>query len=449
MAEEVGVRVAPTRRDLARTAGAAALAAGLGCGSGSRQANPSANAVPFALIGAGDRGQQLIQRFNNLGSGRCVAVCDVYEPNLRKAVGMAAARPQPVPDYRAVLERKDVAAVLVATPLYTHFPITRDALTAGKHVLCEPPLVFKTEEIEALRKLAGERSSLILQTAFERRYSLFYQTARQMAAKGMLGEVTEIQAQWNRNPGWVMDPDAPRQRNWRLLREFSGGLTAELGSHQIDLANWVWSDNPAFVSGVGGLDWRRDGRDVFDNVSLVFKYGGGPRLLCSYSSTSRHLPFFGGVRSGPAEIILGTEGTIEITLGSGEQPSLGLWYYQRDVKVTRTEDQEEMAKMVGATAARSGRSDRGFPVLFARDQISGEEPFLEREAKLARRWLYAKGIATPGEERPAVDVMLDSFFECCRTGKSPRAGLDPGLDASRAVILANQAMDEARRIPFA
>jgi predicted dehydrogenase len=65
--------------------------------------------------------------------------------------------------------------VLVATPLYMHFPITKDALEAGKHVFCEKCLVFKPVEVQALRDLAAKHTKQILQTGLQRRYSQCYQ----------------------------------------------------------------------------------------------------------------------------------------------------------------------------------------------------------------------------------------------------------------------------------
>src|SRR5574340_97799 len=436
-----------TRREAAKVAGAAAVVAGIAPRIGSVRA--ASDQVAFGLIGAGSHGQYLIQRLNGIGSGRCVAICDVHEGNLHKAVQMSNAKPQACADYRQLLARQDVQAVIVATPLHTHFPITRDALLAGKHVFCEPPLVFKPQEIEPLRRIAAERSSQTLQVGFQRRYSQFYQTARQMASKGMLGEVTEIQAQWNRDSAWTMQLDRPRDRNWRLFREFSGGIAAELASHQIDIANWVFADSPEFVAGVGSLDWHKDGRDIYDTVSLILKYPAGRKLICSYSSMSRHLPCFGGTRSGPAEVIMGSEGSIEITVASEEGDGIGMWFYEPPAaKLTKSAEQKEIAKIAGATVGTSARSARGFPILFARDQISGNESFFQRELKYARRWLYSKGIMVPSEDRSPVDAQLDGFFESCRTGRSPKADLDAGLDASVAVMLSNLAMDEGRRVNF-
>lgn len=402
--------------------------------------------VVYGMIGTGGRGQYLLRHLNGVDSGRCAAVCDIHEPSLKQGTQVPATKPAAFRDYRELLARKDIEAVFIATPLYTHFGITRDALDAGKHVFCEKSLVFKPEEIHALRTLAESKTDQVLQVGLQRRYSQFYQIAKQMVSKGMLGEVTHIHAVWHRNPGWTMKPKEPRERNWRLFREFSGGLTAELASHQIDVANWMFADVPEFVTGVGGLDYMKDGRDVYDNIALIFKYPGNQKLTYTSISTNNHLPLFGGTRTEFGELIMGTEGSIEITVGSDLEPTQALWYYEPVAKVEKTA--ETKAAFAGATLTSTGRSARGFPILLPRDQFNGEESFLERETKYARRWLYSKGIATPREDGNPVDFELAGFFESIRTGKTPKAGLDAGLEDSTAVILSNLAMDENRRVYF-
>ncbi len=88
------------------------------------------------------------------------------------------------------------------------------------------------------------------------------------------------------------------------------------------------------------------------------------------------------------------------------------------------------------------------PILLERDQLSGEESFLQREMKYARRWLYAKGVMLPEEDRHPVEAEMAGFFECCRSGARPKAHLEVGLRNAEAVILANLAMDEGRRVRF-
>jgi predicted dehydrogenase len=407
--------------------------------------------VQYAFIGTGSRGQYLLKHMKNTNDvGRCVAVCDIYDPNLKKGAEVAGSNPAQIKDYRELLTRGDVEAVCIATPLYMHFPITRDALLAGKHVFCEKSLVFKPEEVHALRALANSRPKQILQVGLQRRYSKFYQTAREMVNKGIIGEVTHVYAQWNRNPGWTMKPDPVRQRelNWRLFREYSGGLTAELASHQIDVADWMFGATPEFVMGVGGLDFVKDGRDVYDNVQLIYSYPRGRKLMYSSISTNKHLSLFGGSRTEFGECIMGTNGTIEITVGTDNEPAVGLWFYEPGAKISKADAKKETTKVAGATLASTGAGSRALPILLDKDQVTGKESFLEREMKFARRWLYSKGVMVPEEDRNPVDVELESFLESTRSGVRPKADLEIGLADSTAVILSNLAMDEGRRVYF-
>ncbi len=442
-----------TRRDVMRMAGAAAAiaAAKKVRGAPAIQKVRAANEiVNFAVIGTGGRGTYLLRHFNGLDGGRCVAVCDILDEALKRAIETSKDKPEGYKDYREVLARQDVDAVVVTVPLYLHFPITRDALYAGKHVFCEKSLVFKPEEVHALRRICNERPNQILQVGLQRRYSRFYQTAKQMIDKGILGEVTHVRAQWHRNPGWRMKqyPERQRERNWRLFREYSGGLTAELASHQIDVASWMFGMHPDFVVGVGGLDFMHDGRDVYDNIQLIYSYPKGRKLIYTSICTNKHLPLFYSQRTEFGEIIMGTEGTIHITVGSDREPAIGLWFYEprpEELKKAEEEGKKKEPVIAGATLESTGKGARGFPIIFESDQPSEQDSFLAREIKYAKMWLYQKGVMVP-EERNPVDTELLGFFESVRTGKRPLADLEVGLHDSIAVMLSNLAMDEGRRV---
>jgi predicted dehydrogenase len=446
-----------SRREFVAAAGAATAAAATlprkakGAPAFVRNVKAASNQVQYAVIGTGGRGTYLLRHFKQTNDkGRCVAVCDILDENLKKGVAEAGSNPAPYKDYREVLARKDVEAVVITTPLYMHFPVTRDALLAGKHVFCEKSLVFRPEEVHDLRALAGQHSKQILQTGLQRRYSAFYQTAKQMVDKGMIGKVTHVQAQWHRNPGWTMKPGGKTNPlNWRLFRDYSGGLTAELASHQIDVADWMFGAHPEFVTGVGGLDTMKDGRTVFDHIQLIYAYPGGRRLMYSSISTNKHCAYFADQRNEFGEQIMGTDGTIQITVGADTEPAIGLWFYEPGPKAEKPgEKKKEEAKIAGATLASTGRGARALPILLPRDQITDNDSFLQRELKFARRWLYAKGVMLPEEDRNPVDVELESFLDAVRSGQRPKADLEVGLEDSTAVILSNLAMDEGRRVYF-
>jgi len=412
----------------------------------------SGDPVRFGLIGTGSRGTFLLKRLLNVESARCAALCDIYRPNLDKAKEFAPGGPELYSDYRSLLDDPKVEAVVVATPLFRHFEITRAALDAGKHVFCEKCLVFKPEEIQALRAACAAHPKLVLQTGLQRRYSPFYKAAKQMIDNGLLGEVTHIRAQWHRNSSWrnpLPDPKLERQINWRLYREFSGGLTSELASHQIDVADWMFGSKPEFVTGVGGLDFYQDGRDIYDNIQLIFQYPKGRKLLYSAISTNSFLPIFNGTRPQFGEEIMGTGGTIHITIGDAANPAVGpafaMWYVEQNApKVQKGAPAKENAT-AGPTIP-TGKLGAGLPVLLPSDDIAKSDSFLQREYKYSRRWLYKQGIAMPEEERNPVEISLDDFFGCIRTGRRPVADLEVGLQDSLSVMMANRAMDEGRRV---
>ena len=413
----------------------------------------AARQVRYGIVGTGAWGASLLRHMTRVDNCQCAAVCDIDENNLKIGVAAAGTPVQECRDYRALLDRKDIEAVVIATPLYTHFPITRDALMAGKHVFCENCLVFKAQEVHALRSLAGERPQQVIQTGLQRRFSGFYQAAKIMAAKGLLGNVTHIIAQWHRNPGWRVRPfpDRQRERNWVLYREYSGGLVAEFASHQIDVANWMFGSKPEFVMGVGGQEFTDDERDVYDNVQLIYKYPRGQKLVCTAISTNQQLPLFGeNPRTECGERILGTGATVEITVSTDEEPAIALWYYEpRQTRVTSANASgDEQGIIGGATLGSTGHGRKGYPILLGKDEFHDGDSFFEKEAKYARRWLYSKGWELPQEDRNVIEVQMESFFDCCRSGSRSKAGIEAGLASSIAVILSNLALDAGRRVYF-
>src|SRR5262249_27963798 len=119
--------------------------------------------VQFGIIGTGSRGTYLLKHLKNIDSARCIAVCDLNDEAIKHGVDTIGTNPKTFKDYRELLAMKDVEAVFVTVPLFVHFPLTRDALMAGKHVFCEKCLVFKAEEVHALRTLANEHPKQTLQ----------------------------------------------------------------------------------------------------------------------------------------------------------------------------------------------------------------------------------------------------------------------------------------------
>ena len=239
-----------SRRDVIKLGAVAGGVAAVASGPAIRKAQAASDQVKFGLIGTGSRGTYLLDHLAKLDNGHCTAVCDVNQESLDNAANVIKTNPKKYKDYRELLADKDVEAVLIAVPLYRHFVVTRDSLLAGKHIFCEKSLVFKPDEVHALRALVAQHPKQTLQVGLQRRYSVYFQSVKSMIDQGVLGNVTHMQAQWHRNPGWTMKPGGKgNPKNWRLFREFSGGLTAELASHQVDVADWFFGSSPEFVLG--------------------------------------------------------------------------------------------------------------------------------------------------------------------------------------------------------
>ncbi|BDC49712.1 dehydrogenase [Bryobacterales bacterium F-183] len=445
----------PSRRDVVKTAAAVGAAAATAVEFGKAPAVVKAagsDVVNFAVIGSGGRGSYLLKHLNKVENGRCIAVCDVKDEASRKGIDTYKLnKAVAYKDYREVMNNKDVQAVIIAVPLYLHYEVTKAALEAGKHTFCEKSLVFKPEEVHALRALYKNYPKQVLQVGLQRRYSKFYQTARQMIEKGLIGDVTHIHAQWHRNPGWTMkQPPGPQNpANWRLFKDYSGGLTAELASHQIDVADWMFGSQPEYVIGVGGIDYWKDGRTVYDNIQLIYKYPKGQKLVYSSITTNSHLPYLNATRPEFGEVIMGTKGAIHLTIGDGEiaMPT-GMWFQEpRKAEVAPAGAGKEKAAAAGASYAL-GAGSKGLPLLMDKDKVTDNDSFLSKEMKYARQWLLQKGVMVSEEDRNPVDVELESFFNDCKTGGHPKADMEIGLADSVAVILSNLAMEQERRVYF-
>jgi hypothetical protein len=125
-----------------------------------------------------------------------------------------------------------------------------------------------------------------------------------------------------------------------------------------------------------------------------------------------------------------------------------LWYFEPGPAQAEKAPKAEKQKVAGATLLTTGAAAKALPILLAKDQVTGNESFFDREMKFARKWLYSKGVMVPEEDRNPVDVELESFLRACRTGERPKADVNVGLADSTMVILANLAMDEGRRVYF-
>lgn len=423
-----------TRRDFLKTAAGVAAASALpGLGAPVILAHPSpGEVVNFGIIGTGTQGCDLLSQLTTIPSGRCVATCDIYPPNLKKGVETIGTSPRTYEDYRQLLDQKNVDAVLIATPLYLHGRMIIDALIAGKHVFVEKSMFFKEEEAAQIRQAAAAHANQVLQIGLQRRSSVLYRVAMEMIEKGALGKVMFVRAQWHSNRDWrrpVADPKFERLINWRMYREYSGGLMAELASHQIDVANWSFGAEPISVVGTGGIDYWNDGREVCDNVQAIFEYPGGRRMLFSAVLFNAHHRF--------DEQIMGDQGTLVITIGNG------MYYREKAAKATAGEAKESW--WAGATVSEQA-AQKGIPIF--PEKTNGEPGFLDRELLHAKRWLASLGIYEYEEPHNPLWSELVNFFGSIRENKPVVVPLEVGVADALAVIYANRAIETGQKVSW-
>ncbi|MDG1791898.1 MAG: Gfo/Idh/MocA family oxidoreductase [Flavobacteriaceae bacterium] len=231
----------------------------------------------IGVIGTGDRGQGLINIINSIEGIELIAICDTLPFRLSEAASLAPKAKQ-YSNHQEMLLLKDLDAVIISTPLSTHAAIASDAVDASVHIYCEKTMVKGDQEtIDLIQKVENNHKK-IFQTGHQYHSSRLYSHVVEMIQTGDIGQVIAINAQWNRNGNWrrqVPNPKLERQINWRMYREYSYGLTAELSSHQIDFCNWLLQDNPKKVAGFGGIDYWKDGRETYDNTNLIYSYANG------------------------------------------------------------------------------------------------------------------------------------------------------------------------------
>lgn len=395
------------RRRFLQGVSAAMVASGIESGFGrAEEKRVSANdTVSIGVIGPGSRGQELIRQLLRNSGVRIAAVCDVYEPRFAEVDALVGALVPRHRDYREFLDRKDLDAVVVATPLYLHAQHVTAGLESGRAVYGEKSMGFTAADCESIRRTVA-KTGKIFQVGHQYRYAPWFQDAVQRVRDHQIGQVTEVTACWNRNNNWrrpVPDPKDERLINWRLYREYSGGLLTELGSHHIDVANWVFDEQPVEAAGMGSIAVYHDGREVDDNIQVIFGYSAGRRLTFT-SMTSNGL-------MGEQLWIFGTKGSLQLTLQDAT------FYYETDASHAAP---PSVVLKKGLTTGASYRAQ-------------GEMPYRGPGTRLE----------TAGED-PTL-IACRSFVECVREKKQPVANVQVGYGAAIAAVYGNRSIQSGVR----
>ena len=269
--------------------------------------------VNVALIGCGDRGQQVWGFFMQQPDANPVALCDVYEPNISRTMkattAKAAGKVATHEDFRKVLEMKDLDAVVVGTPDHWHAIPTILACQAGKDVYCEKPLSLTISEgrkmVEAARKY-----NRVVQTGSQQRSGEHFQQAVKLVQNGEIGAVHKITVGFTRNvnPGFKPVPELgtgkekPAGLNWdmwlgpapevaydpfrfiyhfRWFWDYSGGQMTNWGAHNLDIARWALKEKaPTAVTAFGGRYAIKDGGETPDVQEVIYSF---PNCLVTWT----------------------------------------------------------------------------------------------------------------------------------------------------------------------
>jgi predicted dehydrogenase len=294
-----------TRRTFVK--GAAAGAAASGIWPAHLLARSAAAKVRLGFIGVGNRGDQLLDAFLKQPDAEVVAICDVYRPYMEAAARKAGGSPALIADHKAVLDRQDVDAVVIATPDHWHAIQTIDACRAGKDIYIEKPLSLTVAEgrkmVEAVRK-----ANRVAQVGIQRRSSELCRKSVDLVRSGGLGKVTVAKAYHvlNESPIGIgkSPPEPPPQGlDWdlwlgpapkvpysasrclykfRWFWDYSGGQLTNFGTHYIDNVQWcLGQDAPRTITAVGGKLAIDDDREIPDTLEVVWMYPGGTLVTFS------------------------------------------------------------------------------------------------------------------------------------------------------------------------
>ncbi|WP_157561699.1 Gfo/Idh/MocA family protein [Hymenobacter ginkgonis] len=354
--------------------------------------------IRIGIIGCGDRGTGLLKILQELPSlFEVTALCDELPFRLHDAQKIGtASKAKTYADYHALLDSRAVEAVIISVPLDRHFQIAKDALLAGKQVYLEKTMTYDIAQALELVRLSQQRPNQTLQIGHQYRSSPLYYRVKEMIKQGYLGKVTQIDCRWDRNGSWrrpVPEPGLERKINWRMYREYSGGLAAELLSHQLDFINWAFDTHADEVFGTGGIDYYKDGRETYDNVQVMVRYTQAG-MVGNFGATC------GNARDGYLFKLKGTKGTISLLIDQG------IYYPEQETL-------KQYGTVDGVTGATKITWDKngGIPI------VTGKEPLKDGS------W-YA----------------LSDFYRAISEKQLPDSNVVTGARAACTVHLANRAI---------
>ena len=287
--------------------------------------------IHIALIGAGIQGQGDTMVALQVPGVKLVAVADCYDGRLEHAKELWGSDIFTTRDYNEILARKDIDAVIIATPDHWHKRAAIDAMKAGKDVYCEKPMIHLYADGPEMIE-AAHSTGRIIQVGSQRVSSIVYAKAKELLASGAIGKLNMVTARWDRNSAmgaWdysvpldasTATCDWPRFEGtapkipfnaehffqWRKWKAYGSGVAGDLFVHLFSGTHFITGTNgPTRAMATGGLRFWKDGRDVPDVMLGLFDYDAGFNL-------SLRVNFVDGGEESEGLIFTGSEGTMEI-----------------------------------------------------------------------------------------------------------------------------------------
>lgn len=253
--------------------------------------------IQIALIGAGGMGQGDTRLATSIPGVKLVAACDCYDGRLTRMKEAYGPDTFATRDYHEIVARKDIDAVIIATPDHWHSRISVDCLNAGKHVYCEKPMVHAIEEGQSIID-AQSKSGKVFQVGSQYRSSLAYTKAREFFEQNAIGKLNSVEAWLDRNSAigaWEysiptdantktcdwnqFQGNAPKHPwdparffRWRNYRDYGTGVAGDLFVHLLTGLHTVTNSlGPTRIFATGGIRYWKD-RDVPDVMLAVLDY---------------------------------------------------------------------------------------------------------------------------------------------------------------------------------
>lgn len=288
------------------------------------------SAIRVGVIGCGNRGTAVISSISANTNSNIIAIADLFDDKLQAAEKnfnqLNAAKSFPALNkkdihqgskaYMKLLENKDVDAVLISSPAYSHVEFLEAAVAAGKQVYCEKPVATDADGcrrvIQVGEKLNGKQSVVI---GFQIRYASAYTEMVKRIQGGDIGKLITVQLYYF-SSGTPMIPlknasyDEVRIRNHYYFRAMSGDIILDQGIHMLDVCNWALKSHPVNALGKANATGRPDFGDAFSNFQVLYEY---PNDVNVSIHTTKVGPAFGDVCCR----FIGTKGSAEAHYSGG------------------------------------------------------------------------------------------------------------------------------------